>query len=116
MTARSAYLELSFTQAVQSCVQAVSATVAYHSSAAQQTTAKTSIFDGSTEQVVEALLGGDARLSEDQLKRIADLVAKAGINYYCDWGFDDQPFPMETIVLSVLKAPYVVLPARLPST
>src|SRR3989442_561980 len=34
-------------------------------------------FDGSTEQVVEALLGGDARLSEDQLKRIADLVAKA---------------------------------------
>jgi BlaI family transcriptional regulator, penicillinase repressor len=35
-------------------------------------------FDGSTEKVVGALLGGDgARLSEDELQRIADLVAKA---------------------------------------
>jgi predicted transcriptional regulator len=35
-------------------------------------------FDGSTEQVVQALLGGEgARLSEDELKRIADLVARA---------------------------------------
>jgi predicted transcriptional regulator len=35
-------------------------------------------FDGSTEQVVEALLGGEgARLTEAELKRIADLVAKA---------------------------------------
>lgn len=35
-------------------------------------------FDGSSEQVVEALLGGEAaRLSDDELKRIADLVAKA---------------------------------------
>src|SRR6516164_11537029 len=35
-------------------------------------------FDGSTEQVVEALLGGEgARLTESELKRIADLVAKA---------------------------------------
>ena len=35
-------------------------------------------FEGSTEQVVEALLGGDgAKLSDAQLKRIADLVAKA---------------------------------------
>ena len=24
-----------------------------------------------------------------------DLVAEAGIKYYCDWGFDDQPFPMQ---------------------
>jgi predicted transcriptional regulator len=35
-------------------------------------------FDGSAEKVVGALLGGDgARLSEDELQRIADLVAKA---------------------------------------
>src|SRR5438132_12977151 len=35
-------------------------------------------FDGSAEKVVEALLGGEgARLSEDQLRRIADLIAKA---------------------------------------
>jgi BlaI family penicillinase repressor len=35
-------------------------------------------FDGSTEQVVAALLGGQAtRLSDEDLKRIADLVAKA---------------------------------------
>jgi len=35
-------------------------------------------FDGSTEQVVGALLGGEAsRLSKDELDRIAGLVAKA---------------------------------------
>jgi BlaI family transcriptional regulator, penicillinase repressor len=35
-------------------------------------------FDGSAENVVAALLGGEAaRLSEAELKRIADLVAKA---------------------------------------
>ncbi len=35
-------------------------------------------FDGSVEKVVAALVGGDAiRLSDDELKRIADLVAKA---------------------------------------
>src|SRR2546422_11491900 len=35
-------------------------------------------FDGSAEKVVAALLGGDAsRLSEDQLKRVAELVARA---------------------------------------
>jgi BlaI family penicillinase repressor len=36
-------------------------------------------FDGSTEQVVAALLGGGqaTRLSDEDLKRIADLVAKA---------------------------------------
>ncbi|HUC74369.1 MAG TPA: BlaI/MecI/CopY family transcriptional regulator [Vicinamibacterales bacterium] len=35
-------------------------------------------FDGSPEQAVVALLGGEAaRLSDDDLKRIADLVAKA---------------------------------------
>src|SRR5712691_9741399 len=35
-------------------------------------------FDGSAEKVVGALLGGDAsRLSEDQLKRVAELVARA---------------------------------------
>jgi BlaI family penicillinase repressor len=35
-------------------------------------------FDGSAEQVVAAVLGGEAaRLSDDDLKRIADLVEKA---------------------------------------
>jgi predicted transcriptional regulator len=35
-------------------------------------------FDGSTEQVVGALLGGEAsKLSDDELARIAELVAKA---------------------------------------
>jgi BlaI family penicillinase repressor len=35
-------------------------------------------FDGSVEQVVAAVLGGEAaRLSEDDLKRIADMVDKA---------------------------------------
>ena len=35
-------------------------------------------FEGSSEQVVAAVLGGEAtRLSEDDLERIADLVAKA---------------------------------------
>src|SRR5579864_4919800 len=35
-------------------------------------------FDGSAEQVVAAVLGGEAaRLSEDDLKKIAELVAKA---------------------------------------
>jgi predicted transcriptional regulator len=35
-------------------------------------------FDGSSEQVVAALLGGEAsKLSDDDLKRIGDLVAKA---------------------------------------
>ncbi len=35
-------------------------------------------FDGSAEQVVAAVLGGEAsHLSDDDLKRIADLVAKA---------------------------------------
>ena len=35
-------------------------------------------FDGSTENVVAALLGGEAsRLSEEELQRIAELVARA---------------------------------------
>jgi len=35
-------------------------------------------FDGSAEQVVAAVLGGEAaRLSDDDLKKISDLVAKA---------------------------------------
>jgi len=35
-------------------------------------------FEGSTEKVVAALLGGDAsRLSDDELDRIAGIVAKA---------------------------------------
>ena len=35
-------------------------------------------FDGSTEKVVSALLGGEgARISDEELERIAELVAKA---------------------------------------
>ena len=35
-------------------------------------------FDGSTEKVVTALLGGEGtRLTDEELKRVADLVAKA---------------------------------------
>lgn len=35
-------------------------------------------FDGSVEQTMAALLGGDAaRLSDDELERIAELIAKA---------------------------------------
>ncbi len=35
-------------------------------------------FDGSAEKVVAALLGGDlSRVSEDELKRMADIVARA---------------------------------------
>lgn len=35
-------------------------------------------FDGSTEKTVAALLGGEgAKLSQDELDRIADLIAKA---------------------------------------
>lgn len=35
-------------------------------------------FDGSTEKVVSALLGGEgARLSDDELERIAEIVARA---------------------------------------
>ena len=34
-------------------------------------------FEGSTTQVVEALLGESARLSDDQLDRLAELIARA---------------------------------------
>ena len=34
-------------------------------------------FDGSVEQTVAALLGGDARVSEPELERIAELIEKA---------------------------------------
>ena len=34
-------------------------------------------FDGSVEQTVAALLGGDSRVSEPELERIAALIAKA---------------------------------------
>jgi predicted transcriptional regulator len=34
-------------------------------------------FDGSTEKVVGALLGDRARLSDDELRRIAEIVARA---------------------------------------
>jgi allantoinase len=35
-----------------------------------------------------------------------DLVAEAGITYYCDWGFDDQPFPMNTRAGRLIAMPY----------
>jgi len=34
-------------------------------------------YEGSVEQTVAALLGGDARLSEPELERIAELIEKA---------------------------------------
>ncbi len=34
-------------------------------------------FDGSVEQTVAALLGADSRISEPELERIAELIAKA---------------------------------------
>lgn len=35
-----------------------------------------------------------------------DLVAEAGIKYYCDWGHDDQPFPMRVRSGRLLTLPY----------
>jgi peptidoglycan/xylan/chitin deacetylase (PgdA/CDA1 family) len=35
-----------------------------------------------------------------------DLVAEARIKYYCDWGFDDQPFPMTVKSGRLLAMPY----------
>jgi allantoinase len=35
-----------------------------------------------------------------------DLVAEAGIDYYCDWGHDDQPFPMRVRSGRLLTLPY----------
>src|SRR5260221_14579437 len=36
-----------------------------------------------------------------------DLVAEAGIKYYCDWGgFDEQPFPMRVKGGRLLSLPY----------
>lgn len=35
-----------------------------------------------------------------------DLVAEAGITYYCDWLHDDQPFPMRTRSGRLISLPY----------
>jgi allantoinase len=35
-----------------------------------------------------------------------DLVAEAGIKYYCDWGHDDQPFPMRVKRGRLITLPY----------
>ena len=35
-----------------------------------------------------------------------DLVAEAGIKYYCDWYHDDQPFPMKTRLGRLITIPY----------
>ena len=37
-----------------------------------------------------------------------DLVAAAGISYYCDWVFDDQPFPLRVQEGRLLAMPYSV--------
>lgn len=37
-----------------------------------------------------------------------DLVAEAGIRYYCDWLHDDQPFPMKVRSGRLLSLPYSV--------
>lgn len=36
----------------------------------------------------------------------ADLVAEAGVNYYCDLYHDDQPFPLRTRSGSLISVPY----------
>jgi len=35
-----------------------------------------------------------------------DLVAEAGIKYYCDWRFDEQPFPIKVKTGRLLAMPY----------
>lgn len=35
-----------------------------------------------------------------------DLVAEAGIKYYCDWRFDEQPFPIRVKTGRLLTLPY----------
>jgi peptidoglycan/xylan/chitin deacetylase (PgdA/CDA1 family) len=35
-----------------------------------------------------------------------DLVAEAGIKYYCDWRFDEQPFPLQVKTGRLLAMPY----------
>jgi peptidoglycan/xylan/chitin deacetylase (PgdA/CDA1 family) len=35
-----------------------------------------------------------------------DLVAEAGIQYYCDWRFDEQPFPIRVRTGRLLAMPY----------
>lgn len=35
-----------------------------------------------------------------------DLLAEAGISYYCDWLHDDQPFPMQTRAGRLISMPY----------
>ena len=35
-----------------------------------------------------------------------DLVAEAGIKYYCDWYHDDQPFPMKVRKGKLITLPY----------
>ena len=35
-----------------------------------------------------------------------DLVAEAGIKYYCDWRFDEQPFPIKVRTGQLLTLPY----------
>jgi peptidoglycan/xylan/chitin deacetylase (PgdA/CDA1 family) len=35
-----------------------------------------------------------------------DLVAEAGIKYYCDWRFDEQPFPIQVKSGRLLALPY----------
>ena len=37
-----------------------------------------------------------------------DLVAEAGISYYCDWVHDDQPFPMRVRNGRLITMPYVM--------
>lgn len=37
-----------------------------------------------------------------------DLVAEAGIKYYCDWYHDDQPFPMKVKSGQLITVPYTM--------
>lgn len=46
------YIEMTFADTTQECIRGVSAVLAYHGSATQANTGKTSIFDGTTERIV----------------------------------------------------------------
>jgi predicted transcriptional regulator len=67
-------------------------------------------FEGSTEMVVGALLGGDgARLPDDELERIAELVAKAP-----GGGSENGAFRQPTPLTPSLIVPIVLFTVPLP--
>jgi hypothetical protein len=62
-TGNTSYIELTFADTTETCINAVGAVIAYHSSAAGPNTGKTSIFNGSTENIVYSGNMGTAGLT-----------------------------------------------------